>query len=76
MFKYSSYTNHLRFSLRCHHNMILTKDLQLKSRINTEQSSTILQRADKLLFQEVVHINQVKPDRLKISTGQLEGKIL
>ena len=25
--KYSSYTNHLRFSLRCHHNKILLKDL-------------------------------------------------
>ena len=31
--KYSSYTNHLRFSLRCHHSKILPKDLQLKSRI-------------------------------------------
>ena len=27
--KYSSYTNHLRFSLRCHHNKILLKDLKL-----------------------------------------------
>ena len=27
--KYSSYTNHLRFSLHCHHNKILLKDLQL-----------------------------------------------
>ena len=26
MIKYSSYTNHLRFSLRCHHNKILAKD--------------------------------------------------
>ena len=25
--KYSCYTNHLRFSLRCHHNKILLKDL-------------------------------------------------
>ena len=24
--KYSSYTNHLRFSLRCHHNKILPKE--------------------------------------------------
>ena len=29
MIKYSSYTNHLRFSLRCYHKKILTKDLQL-----------------------------------------------
>ena len=28
--KYSSYTNHLQFSLRCHHNKVLPKDLQLK----------------------------------------------
>ena len=28
MIKYSSYTNHLRFSLGCHHNKILLKDLQ------------------------------------------------
>ena len=41
--KYSSYTNHLRFSLRCHHNKILPKDLQLKSRIKTERSKIILQ---------------------------------
>ena len=38
MIKYSSYTNHLRFSLRYHHNKILPKDLQLKSRIKTERS--------------------------------------
>ena len=34
MIKYSPYTNHLPFSVRCHHNKILPKDLQLKSRIN------------------------------------------
>ena len=44
MIKYSSYTNHSRFSLRCHHNKILPKELQLKSRIKTEQSKIILQR--------------------------------
>ena len=44
MIKYSSYTNHLRFSLRCHHNKILPKDLQLQSRIKTERSQIILQR--------------------------------
>ena len=50
MIKYSSYTNHLRFSLRCHHNKILPKDLQLQSRIKTERSKIILQRAGKLLL--------------------------
>ena len=52
MIKYSSYTNHLRFSLRCHHNKILPKDLQLQSRIKTERSKIILQRAGKLLLQD------------------------
>ena len=50
MIKYSSYTNHLRFSLCCHHNKVLPKDLQLKSRIRTERSKIILQRAGKLLL--------------------------
>ena len=48
MIKYSSYTNHLRFFLRCHHNKILPKDLQLKSRIKTERSKirAVAARAD------------------------------
>ena len=37
MIKYSSYTNNLQFSLRCHHNKILPKDLQLNSRIKTKK---------------------------------------
>ena len=74
--KYSSYTNHLRFSLRCHHNKILPKDLQLKSRIKTERSKIILQRAGKLLLQEWIHINHVIRDRLKNGIEQLKGKIL
>ena len=38
MIRYSSYTNHLRFSLRCHHsNKILSKDLQLKGRIKMKE---------------------------------------
>ena len=45
MIKYSSYTNHLQFYLRCHHNKILPKNLQLKSRIKTERSKIILQSA-------------------------------
>ena len=76
MIKYSSYTNHLRFSLRCHHNKILPKDLQLKSKIKTEQSKIILQRFSKLLLQERKHINGVIRDRLKHSIEQLKGKIL
>ena len=76
MIKYSSYTNHLRFSLRCHHNKILSKDLQLKSRIKTERSNIILQRAGKLLLQEQIHIIPIVRDRLKNSIKQLKGKIL
>ena len=48
MIKYSSYTNHLRFSLRCNHNKILPKDL--KRRIKTERSKIILQGAGKVLL--------------------------
>ena len=76
MIKYISYTNHLRFSLRCHHNKILPKDLQLKSRIKTERSKIILQRFSKLLLQELIHINRVIRDRLKHSIKRLKGKIL
>ena len=76
MTQYSSYTSHLRFSLRCHHNKILPKDLQLKSRIKTERIKIILQRAGKVLLQERIHINHIIRDRLKNSIEQLKGKIL
>ena len=76
MIKYSSYTNHLRFSLRSHHSKILPKDLQLKSRIKTERSKIILQRAGKLLLQVWIHINHVIRDRLKNGIEELKGKIL
>ena len=72
MIKYSSYTNHFRFSLRCHHNKILPKDLQLKNRIKAERSKIILQRAGKLLQLERIHINHVIGDRLKNSIEQLK----
>ena len=76
MVKFSSCTNDLRLSLRCHHNKSLPKDLQLKSRINTEHSKIILQCACKLLLQERIHINLVIRDELKNSIELLEGKIL
>ena len=76
MIKYSSYTNHLRLSLCCHHNKILPKDLQLKNRIKTERSKITLQRAGKLLWHERIHINHLIGDRLKNSIEQLKGKIL
>ena len=76
MIKYSSYTNHLQFCLCCHNKEILPKDVQLKSRIMTEQSKIILQRPGKLLLQERIHINHVIRDRLKNSIEQLKGKIL
>ena len=74
--KYSSYTNHLRFSLRCHHRKILPKDLQLKSRIKTERNKLILQRTSKLLLQERLHISHAINDRLKNRMEQLRGNIL
>ena len=67
MIKYSSYTDHLRFSLLCYHNKILPKDPQLKRRIKTERSKIILHPAGKLLLQERIHINHVIRDRLKNS---------
>ena len=73
MIKYSSYTNHLGFSFRCHHNKTLPKDLQLKSRISTERSKTILQRAV-----VVVKVDTYQPRytcKLKNSIEQLKGKI-
>ena len=76
MIKYSFYTNHLRFSLRCHHHKIPPKDLQLKSRIKTERSKIILQRGCKLLLQERIRINHVIRYRLKNSIEQLKSKIL
>ena len=74
--KYSSYINHLRLSLCCHHSKILSKELQLKSRIKTEQSKIILRRIAKLLLQERIYINHVIRDRLKNSIEQLKGKTL
>ena len=76
MIKYSSYTNHLRFSLPCHRNKISPKDLQLKSRINSEWNEIILQRTGKLLLQKRMHINHVIRDRFKNSIEKLQGKIL
>ena len=74
MMKYSSYTHHLRFFVRCHHNKILPKDLQLKCRIKTEQSKSLLQCAGKLLEEERIHINHVIRDRFYNSIELLKGK--
>ena len=76
MIQYSSYMNHFRFSLRCHHKKILPKDLRLKSRIKTQRGKTILECSGKQLLQEQIHINHVTRDRLKNSIEQLKGKIL
>ena len=76
MIKYSSYTDHLRFSLCCPRNKILPKDLKLKKRIKTKLSKIILQHAGKLFLQEQIYINHVICDRLKNSIEQLKGKIL
>lgn len=49
--KYSSCTNHLRFSLYCHHNKVAPKDIQLKCKIKTSWSKIILQYNGILLLQ-------------------------
>ena len=74
MIKYSSYTNHWRFSNRCCHNKIILKDLQLNRGIKTKRSKIILQCAGKLLLQEGMHINHVIRDRLKNSIKLLKGE--
>ena len=76
MIKYSPYAHDLRFSLHCHHNRILPKQLQLKRIIKTERSKILLQHTGKLLFQERTNINHAIRDRLKNSIEQLKGKIL
>ena len=65
--KYAKYTNHLRFSLRCYHNNLIPKDLQLKSRIKTSRSKQILDRASRPLLQERSDINHNRRNRLKIN---------
>ena len=65
--KYAKYTNHLRCSLRCHHNNLIPKDLHLKSRIKTSRSKQILERASRQLLQERININHSRRNRLKIN---------
>ena len=65
--KYFKYTNHLRFSLRCHHNNLIPKDLCLKGRIKTSKSTQILDRASCQLLQERININHNRRNRLKIN---------
>ena len=76
MIKCSSCTNRLVFSLRCHHNKIPPKDVQLKSRMKTKRIKIILERTSKFLLQEQIHINHVVHYRLKNSMEQLKDKML
>ena len=76
MIRYSSYTNHLRFFLLFHHNKILPKNLQLKSRIITGRNRIVLHRTGKPLLQERISINHIIRDRLKNTIGHLKGNIL
>ena len=57
MIKYSSYTNYLRFSLHCHHNKILPKDLQLKSKMPNDGRS---------ISQNVAHWNILVHDVINL----------
>ena len=54
--KYSSYTNHLRFSLRCHHNKILPKDLQLKSKPDDGRSISRNVASLNILVHDVINL--------------------
>ena len=65
--KYARYTNHLRFSLRCHHNNLIPNDLYLKSKLKTPKSKQILERASHQLLQERIHINCNRRNRIKTS---------
>ena len=76
MIMYSSFANHLQFSLCCCHNKILPKDFQLKSRIKTEESKTFLKCTSELFLQERIHINHIIYDRLKNSIELLKRKFL
>ena len=68
--KHAKYTDHLRFSLRCHHNNLIPKDLHFKSRINTSRSKQILDTASCQLLQERININHSQRNRLKINIDQ------
>ena len=71
-----SHTNHLQFSLCCHHNKIQPKDLQFKNIIKIKQIKIILPCFGKLFLQEQIHIKLVIRDRLKNSIKQLKCEIL
>ena len=76
MIKYLSYTSHLRLSLCCHPNKILSKDLQLKSRIKNERNKTIFHHAGKLVLVKQINISHAIHEKLKNSIEQLKGKTL
>ena len=65
--KYAKYTNHLCFSLRCHHNNLIPEDLRLKSRNRSSRSKQILNRANLQLLEERININYNRRNRLKIN---------
>ena len=65
--KYTRYTNHLRLSLRCHHNNLIPNDLYLKSKLKTPKSKQILKRATHQLLQERIHINHNRRNHIKTS---------
>ena len=78
MIRYLLYSNHSWFSLlfvRCH-NKILAKNQQVKSKIKTELTITILTFAGNFLLQEWVHINHFIRGKFKNNIKQLKGKIL
>ena len=74
--KYARYTNHLRISLRCHHNNMIPNDLFLKSKLKTPKSKQILERASHhQLLQERIHINQNRTNCIKTSLDKQTNHI-
>ena len=65
--KYGNYTNHLRFSLRCLHNNLLPKDLQLPCKVKTTRAREAVRKCSRILLQERIHLNHLKRNRLKLS---------
>ena len=63
--KYGNYSNHLRFSLRCHHSDLLPNDLRLKCKVHTQKARDILSKAGKALLQERIRLNHNKRNFLK-----------
>ena len=73
--KYGRYSNHLRFSLRCHHSDLLPNDLQLKCKVHTQKARDVLNKASKTLLQERIRLNHNKRNFLKQEIDKVDTKL-